>query len=161
MEETNFFRPPLLAVEPVDLVQPNQHLASPTGQKDTESALSGTGSIEKPRMTASNVANPDEGVDRTPNTVQNLRYTFWQRMALFRKNDSARSIKISGLLLRPLALSTFPVVVYSGFMYGAVVCYFNILNAVASVILSGAPYNFRPSMVGLSYLSCLVGVLLG
>jgi MFS family permease len=36
-----------------------------------------------------------------------------------------------------------------------------VLNATASIILGGPPYNFAPSMVGLSYLSCTLGVIIG
>jgi len=36
-----------------------------------------------------------------------------------------------------------------------------VLNGTASLILSGAPYNFKASMVGVSYVSPLIGVFLG
>ncbi|KAL5115610.1 hypothetical protein ACEQ8H_006497 [Pleosporales sp. CAS-2024a] len=45
--------------------------------------------------------------------------------------------------------------------YGSYLILFNILNATASIILSGHPYHFSPSMVGLSYVSCLIGVVVG
>jgi hypothetical protein len=51
--------------------------------------------------------------------------------------------------------------VFSGFQYGVTLVMFNIMNATASLILGGAPYNFRPSMVGLSYFAPLIGVFLG
>lgn len=56
---------------------------------------------------------------------------------------------------------TFPVIFYAGFCYGSNLVWFNVLNATASLILSGAPYNFAPSMVGLSYVSPLIGVFIG
>lgn len=65
------------------------------------------------------------------------------------------------MILRPLIFFSFPIISFSGFMYGSIVCYFNILNGTASVILSSPPYNFSASMVGLSYLSCLIGVFIG
>lgn len=53
---------------------------------------------------------------------------------------------------RSLQYLSWPVIAYCGFSYGSYLILFNILNATASIILSGAPYNFSASMVGLSYL---------
>jgi hypothetical protein len=47
-------------------------------------------------------------------------------------------------VLRPLKLMRFPIIAYCGFMYGASLIWFNILNATSSIILSGAPYHFAP-----------------
>lgn len=62
------------------------------------------------------------------------------------------------------------------FSYGSYLIWFNILNGTASIILGSAPYNFgfvtpttrlviankfRSSMVGLSYVACCIGVILG
>lgn len=63
--------------------------------------------------------------------------------------------------LRSLKYLSWPVIFYAGFSYGSGLIWFNITNATASVILSGSPYNFSSSMVGLSYLSCCVGVIIG
>lgn len=64
-------------------------------------------------------------------------------------------------MLRPLIFLTFPVIFYAGFSYGSNLVWFNVLNATASLILSGSPYRFSSSMVGLAYLSPLIGVLFG
>ncbi|RLL93529.1 hypothetical protein CFD26_101010, partial [Aspergillus turcosus] len=56
---------------------------------------------------------------------------------------------------------SWPVVFYAGFSYGSYLIWFNVLNATSSIILSSAPYNFRSSMVGLSYLACCLGVIGG
>ena len=55
---------------------------------------------------------------------------------------------------------TFPVVFYSGFSYGSNLVWFNVLNGTASLILGGKPYNFAASVVGLSYVSPLIGVII-
>lgn len=63
------------------------------------------------------------------------------------------------------------------FSYGSYLIWFNVLNGTASIVLGSAPYNFRyrihpdkyditantssSSMVGLSYLACCLGVILG
>ncbi|KAF7116253.1 hypothetical protein CNMCM5793_004329 [Aspergillus hiratsukae] len=56
---------------------------------------------------------------------------------------------------------SWPVVFYAGFSYGSYLIWFNVLNATSSIILSSAPYNFRSSTVGLSYLACCLGVIGG
>ncbi|KAH7413826.1 major facilitator superfamily domain-containing protein [Phaeosphaeria sp. MPI-PUGE-AT-0046c] len=62
---------------------------------------------------------------------------------------------------RSLQYLSWPVIAYCGFSYGSYLILFNILNATASIVLGGAPYNFPASMVGLSYLSCVIGVIVG
>jgi MFS family permease len=62
---------------------------------------------------------------------------------------------------RSLQYLSWPVIAYCGFSYGSYLILFNILNATASIILGGAPYNFSSSMVGLSYISCVIGVVVG
>ena len=64
------------------------------------------------------------------------------------------------MVLRPLIFLSFPVIFYAGFSYGSNLVWFNVLNATSSLILSGT-YNFSASMVGLSYISPLVGVAIG
>lgn len=62
--------------------------------------------------------------------------------------------------MRPLIFLSFPVIFYAGFSYGSNLVWFNVLNATASLILGGT-YDFSASMVGLSYVSPLIGVALG
>jgi MFS family permease len=62
---------------------------------------------------------------------------------------------------RSLTYLGWPVIFYAGFSYGSYLIWFNVLNATASIILGGPPYNFKASMVGLSYVSCCIGVIVG
>lgn len=62
---------------------------------------------------------------------------------------------------RSLTYLGWPVIFYAGFSYGSYLIWFNVLNATASIILGGPPYNFKASMVGLSYVSCCIGVVVG
>ena len=64
-------------------------------------------------------------------------------------------------LFRILEFFRWPIVCYAGFSYGSYLIWFNVLNATASLVLSDSPYNFSSSAVGLSYLSCCVGVVVG
>lgn len=154
MEETNYHRAPLLAIEPDD------ELAEDHGSESTDADLEPSTTEPKTKTPA---VRRDDGPDTQPGSVH-LTYekkTFVQKLALLRKEDLQKKNQMKGLILRPLIFLTFPVIVFSGFMYGAIACYFNVLNGTASLILSAPPYNFSSSMVGLSYLSCLIGVFIG
>ncbi|KAJ9644288.1 hypothetical protein H2204_001639 [Knufia peltigerae] len=100
----------------------------------------------------------EEGVGST--ILPKKSYT--QKLKLFQPGSFSKKNEIPGMMLRPLLYAVcFPVVAYSGFSYGSNLVWFNVLNGTASLILSGAPYNFSSSMVGLSYVSPLIGVFLG
>ncbi|QIX00143.1 hypothetical protein AMS68_005660 [Peltaster fructicola] len=86
------------------------------------------------------------------------RKTYLQKLWIKDKPREQRMLYRSLLSLR---LVSWPVVFYAGFSYGSYLIYFNILNATASVLLSAPPYNFHPSVVGLAYIACLIGVLAG
>jgi len=84
--------------------------------------------------------------------------TFVQKLSLWHPTAG------QGMLARAIYSVKFlawPVIFYAGFSYGSYLIWFNVLNATASVILSAPPYNFSASMVGLSYLSCTIGVIIG
>ncbi|AOW00533.1 major facilitator superfamily domain-containing protein [Yarrowia lipolytica] len=76
--------------------------------------------------------------------------TYVQKLALF---DKPRPMMLWTMFKRPFKLLLFPAIVYSGFLYGSSLVWFNVLNATASLILSSPPYNFGTISVGLSYFS--------
>lgn len=83
-----------------------------------------------------------------------------QKLKLFDSKLLDRPNRLKGMVLRPLIFLTFPVIFYSGFSYGSNLVWFNVLNGTASLILSGKSYGFSSSMVGLSYVSPLLGASL-
>ncbi|GBE86769.1 hypothetical protein SCP_1000110 [Sparassis crispa] len=86
--------------------------------------------------------------------------TFLQKLAMFNKRYASNSMLLT-MIYRPLLLLRFPVVFWAGFQYGSCLVWYNVLNATASLILSGPPYNFRASFVGLAYIAPLVGITIG
>lgn len=96
-----------------------------------------------------------------PPAVVHRPISYWQKLRIVRSQDVRNDVSIVGGLIRPFVYFRLPIVVFSGFMYGAVICYFGVLNGTASVLLSSPPYNFRPSIVGVSYISALIGVFIG
>jgi hypothetical protein len=85
--------------------------------------------------------------------------TYLDKIKLFQKSDLQKPNQLVGMMTRPLKFATFPVIFYAGFSYGSNLVWFNVLNATASLILGGT-YGFAPSMVGVSYVSPLIGVAL-
>lgn len=84
--------------------------------------------------------------------------TFIQKMSLWQLSPGQGMTRHAG---RSLEYLGWPIIFFVGFSYGSYLVWFNVLNATASIILSGPGYNFKPSMVGLSYLSCCVGTIIG
>lgn len=150
MEETNFHRNPATSIEPGGDIEGDS--VSADEQASGGTLVSKEAAV--PTVESTVEADPDlEHLDETR--------SYWQKLAIYRPDAFQRKANFRGMILRPLIFFSFPVIAFSGFMYGAIVCYFNILNGTASVILSSPPYNFSPSMVGLSYVACLIGVFIG
>ncbi|KAI7346094.1 MFS general substrate transporter [Hortaea werneckii] len=140
LEETNYDRHALGRVETKN-DSPFQHEtpeASPANEKTTAEN-------ETPDSSSAEVG-----------TVLHKRKTYLQKLSL---KDRSRPQRVPYRCILSLRLLSWPVIFYAGFSYGSYLIWFNVLNATASLILGGAPYNFSSSMVGLSYLSCLLGVI--
>ncbi|KAF5556092.1 transporter HOL1 [Fusarium napiforme] len=100
-------------------------------------------------------------IDVVNGTVLPSSKTFLDKMKIFRSEHVQDSVPLKGMLIRPFKYFSLPIVVFCGFMYGAVVCYFNVLNGTASIILSAPPYSFKASSVGLCYIATVIGVFIG
>ncbi|KAL1864991.1 hypothetical protein VTK73DRAFT_5541 [Phialemonium thermophilum] len=50
-------------------------------------------------------------------------------------------------------LVSFPNITWAGLLYGTNLSWYNVMNGTMSTILGGAPYHFKPDMVGVAYLS--------
>jgi hypothetical protein len=66
------------------------------------------------------------------------------------------------MMYRPLLMFFyFPCVDWAGFLYGINLSWYNVVNGTMSLILSGAPYNFSTNMVGVAFVSPLIGASFG
>lgn len=140
MEETNYDRAVINTTGGV------QNTQTPTSEPGTE------GDGEKP------ATDVESGSGVTPTLLHGKEKTFVQKLSL---KDQPRPFLMHWRAWQSLKLVTWPNIFFAGFSYGTYLIWFNILNATASIILGGAPYNFKPSIVGLSYIACLIGVILG
>jgi hypothetical protein len=146
MEETNYDRVPLEMVStPATPGTATPKDTPPSIEADTEKSAAAIGNL---------VANSDSGVG----SVQYTKKTYFQKLALL---DKKRDFHLFRMMVRPLLFLSLPSVVYAGFSYGSTLIWFNVLNGTASLILSSPPYNFPSSMVGLAYLSPIIGVAFG
>lgn len=111
-------------------------------------------------------ASKAHDIEKTPSSESSpphviyKRKTYLDKIKLFQKSDIQKPNELLGMIMRPLKFLTFPVIFYAGFSYGSNLVWFNVLNATSSLILSGT-YGFSASMVGLSYVSALIGVAVG
>lgn len=86
--------------------------------------------------------------------------SYWSKLKVFDTKVLQHPNHLKGMILRPLIFLSFPIIFYSGFSYGANLVWYNVLNGTASLILSGNPYGFSSSIVGVCYFSPLIGVIL-
>ncbi|KAM3506166.1 hypothetical protein MY11210_007660 [Beauveria gryllotalpidicola] len=132
---------------------------------EAEAAASSSSSpVKSAEMVAAGYADNVSGVGST-DTHYPPEKTFVQKLALFsapgRTGDKKQPFLMHRRAWQALRYLSWPTIFYSGFAYGTYLIWFNIFNATASIILGGPPYHFQPSIVGLSYLSCIVGVIIG
>lgn len=142
LEETNYDRKTVGVIEGVrEISASDPEAKSPTGETKPSS--------EK---------GPGADVPQSPGAEPKGAYqrkTYRQKLALW---DKPRPFMMGWRAAQILKLLSWPVIFYAGFSYGTYLVWFNILNATASIILGGEPYNFSPAIVGLSYLACVIGV---
>ena len=151
MEETNYHRKALVGNE----IKINRG----SGPENHQSMVR-DGAVEKHNIGAelivSSITDEDGGPDDVPR-----RKSFHQKLKIFDKRELRYPNRLKEMTLRPLIFLSFPVIFYAGFSYGSSLVWFNVLNGTASLILSGKPYEFSSSVVGLAYISPLIGMILG
>jgi hypothetical protein len=145
MEETNYDRAPL------------EMVLTPTYTPDHTPQVETLSNVADPEKTIS-IGDLNLGHDTGVGSTNYTPKTYMQKLSLF---DKKREFRLFWMMIRPLLFFTLPSVVYAGFSYGSNLIWFNVLNGTASLILSAPPYNFPSSMVGLSYVSPLIGVACG
>ena len=141
MEETNYYR--------------GEHSsAPPTGAQTPMTAKDSGLATPDEKHPVVEPSATEEGVGQ----VLYKQKTYMDKIKPFAAGTFSRPNRLAGMVIRPLIFLSFPVIFYSGFCYGSNLVWFNVLNATASLILAGEPYSFAASMVGVAYVSPLIGV---
>lgn len=151
MEETNYHRKVLAGNE----MKKNESVGPVIHESDIRDDA-----VQKHNMDTelhvSTITNEEGRPDNVPR-----RKSFYHKLKVFDKQELRYPNRLKDMILRPLIFLSFPVIFYAGFSYGSNLVWFNVLNGTASLILSGKPYGFSSSIVGLAYISPLIGMTLG
>ncbi|CDK27154.1 unnamed protein product [Kuraishia capsulata CBS 1993] len=151
MEETNYTRPvPNEDDSDIEIVLSNVRDGTVTAVLSKQ--LSG-------RQQEKNLANANIEIVR-----ENLELdssipltTYREKLRLYKSRDW-RWFKT--FLIGPLKMAQFPVVLYSGFLYGASLFWYSVMNGTISSVFTASPYNFSNAMTGLVYVSPLIFAIL-
>lgn len=79
--------------------------------------------------------------------------TIRQRMAFSGHNNK---VSFAYLFAGPFKMLQFPVVLWSGFIYGATLIWYSVMNATLSLVFTSEPYNFSSAIAGVVYTSPLI-----
>lgn len=150
MEETNYHRKVLVDTET------SQREGGGRENHESDTQL---GALEKTNIEAELKVSASIDEDGRSDNVPS-RKSYYEKLKVFDKQELRYPNQLKEMVPRPLIFLSFPVIFYAGFSYGSNLVWFNVLNGTASLILSGNPYDFSSSMVGLSYLSPIVGMTL-
>jgi MFS family permease len=152
LEETMYFRETIEGVDEGDAIPDNKLVRDPSAQPEEMDE-------KAPKLVQGQVAS---STARVAHIYPHPR-TYVQKLALFRNVPGRPSVKQMFIMMyRPLLIFFhFPCVDWAGFLYGVSLSWYNVCNATMSLILSGAPYYFSPTSVGLAFLSLFVGAVLG
>ncbi|KAL2107322.1 hypothetical protein VUR80DRAFT_5395 [Thermomyces stellatus] len=98
--------------------------------------------------------------DEAPRTFPPPRSYVQKLNLVFRLQGRPTVVQTVGKVWRGLAILVhFPNIVWAGFLYGLNLAWYNIMNGTTSSILGGPPYNWPAAMVGVAYVSPILGAL--
>ena len=150
MEETNFHR----EILPDNDTKTGSESNSSTGLQVSSNKSSEQGATEMASKEVYDVESDHRRFAKLPSK------SFLDKLKIFDTRELQYPNHLKGMFVRPLIFLTFPLIFYSGFMYGSNLIWFNVLNGTSSLILSEPPYGFSASIVGVCYVSPLIGVIL-
>ncbi|KAJ4125250.1 hypothetical protein NW754_013536 [Fusarium falciforme] len=157
MEETKFDRAKYMSshhIEGQPLPSANQVQPELDG-KDIDGKQDGDQEAARNTPTLSQVEGLRHGLDEQFKKKSRLaRLKPIERENLRGKNQLVK------LIIRPILLLLFPIISYSGFIYGSNIIWLSVLNATESMVLSNEPYNMSTSTVGLTFIAPLIGTTL-
>ncbi|CCM06822.1 uncharacterized protein FIBRA_09125 [Fibroporia radiculosa] len=113
--------------------------------------------IESAIVEEEKIKYADDGSSARLNNLVGVPRSFVSRLAVFNRRFYDNKMLVR-MMYRPLLLLRFPIIFWH---YGGSLIWYNVMNATASLILSGAPYNFKASSVGLSYIAPMIGISIG
>ncbi|BDD57830.1 hypothetical protein MAP00_003159 [Monascus purpureus] len=159
MEETNYVRdkqPTASTSIKLDTaVKTSSADSSDAGEREKEPSLDADPDPGKAEKLPQNISAEEQGVGSA--TVYRKK-SYIQKLALLGPRQPRNNM--FRRMWQTVYYLSWPVIFYAGFSYGSYLIWFNVLNGTSSVILGSHPYNFGSSMVGVSYVACLLGAFI-
>jgi MFS family permease len=156
-EETMFYRDHTIiishaqaaTIQTVQVDEDNKnmvHDSEKVGPQETHT------SYERPSsLPDSDLATGTKGIPRT----------YAQKLKLWGYRDHRQPNPFKLILLPIQLLLQFPGMFFSGVLVGGILSWYTVVGGSQALIFGRAPYNFSAHAIGLTYLSCLVGVTIG
>lgn len=143
MEETMYYRDPALELDGIEVI-PAEVVASNTKKENVN--------VEIDKVNSST-----ESAGSTNYKVKTFKdkLKFWGARNPKQPNLFWQSVWVPFYLLR------YPSIVFAGFTVGAVLSWFNVVNATIASVLSAPPYNFGANMIGVFFASPAIGITIG
>lgn len=145
LEETMYYRDPALEL---DSIEATKALGEETKDKPNKSSYK----VE---------INKIDSSDDTPTTGSYKSKTFTQKLKFWGARDSRQKNVFFQSMWMPFYLVRYTGILFAGLTVGAVLSWFNVVNATISSILSAAPYNFSADMIGVFFAAPAVGICVG
>ncbi|RSL76570.1 hypothetical protein CEP51_009839 [Fusarium floridanum] len=158
MEETKFDRAKYMTSQHIEgqpLPSINQVQPDLDSKDDTDGKQDGDREPVRTATTLSNIEGPHHGLDE-----QFKKKSRMARIKPIERENLRGKNQLVKLIIRPILLLLFPIISYSGFIYGCNIVWLSVLNATESMVLSNRPYNMSTSTVGLTFIAPLVGTTL-
>lgn len=158
MEETKFDRAKYMGshrIEGQPLPNANQVQAELDSKDGADGKQDGDQEAARTTTMLSHVEGPRNGLDKQFKKKSRLA-----RLKPIERENLRGKNQLIKLIIRPILLLLFPIISYSGFIYGSNIIWLSVLNATESMVLSNEPYNMSTSTVGLTFIAPLIGTTL-
>lgn len=142
LEETMYYRDPKLELDGEDIPERIASHGSSSGKNNTGVQIE-------------NVASTDSSLTRLQ------AKTYAQKLKMWGSRNPKQPTLFWQSMWIPFYLLRYPSIVFAGFTVGAVLSWFNVVNATIASVLSSPPYNFKANMIGVFFASPAIGISVG
>lgn len=150
MEETMYYRDPALELDGTDSI-PEMLLSNPNTHNDpSDSEKKNNVDVQIDKVNSSTLS-----ADTYP------KKTFSQKLKMWGSRRPGQPNTLWQDTWIPFYLIRFPSIILGGFTVGAVLSWFNVVNATIASVLAAPPYNFGSNMIGVFFVSPTIGICIG
>ncbi|CUM65861.1 uncharacterized protein PRCAT00003510001 [Priceomyces carsonii] len=139
MEESGYSRAPIKAIEKIKSIEEKNPQTINVNQVID---------LEKTNSNISPILSTEEHINK-----EIPEKTFVEKLSF---RSPSKKFLLFHYLFGPFQMCMFPVVLWSGFLYGSALIWYSVMNATLSLVLTSSPYNFSSNMTGVVYVSPLI-----